>query len=219
MTDNLRKSFSEAEAKARSSTMQQAVDLSEVTQQETKANQQGYGLYKLKQKNKALFCQAIQENLDIVIQSKHLTNSELGLLLSLMPLVQFHSNAIINRETNEFMSVSEIARYLNRERSATSKTISQLLAKGMLFEFVNAQEIKAHKRNISQRPLFMNPEIIYAGDRNRINATLARLVMEFDILERKKVYLAWKLWLKNGHEFGRLYRRKTYLQFKRNERV
>ncbi len=46
MTDNLRKSFSEAEAKARSSTMQQAVDLSEVTQQETKANQQGYGLYK-----------------------------------------------------------------------------------------------------------------------------------------------------------------------------
>ncbi len=103
-----------------------------------------------------------------------------------MPLVQFHSNAIINRETNEFMSVSEIARYLNRERSATSKTISQLLAKGMLFEFVNAQEIKAHKRNISQRPLFMNPEIIYAGDRNRINATLARLVMEFDILERKK---------------------------------
>ncbi|TMN20949.1 helix-turn-helix domain-containing protein [Lentibacillus cibarius] len=219
MTGNFRKSLSEAEGKARSSSMQKAVDLSEVTQQETKANQQGYGLYKLKQKNKALFCQAIQENLDTVIQSKHLTNSELGLLLSLMPLVQFHSNAIINRETNEFMSISEIARYLNRERSATSKTISQLLAKGMLFEFVNAQEIKAHKRNVSQRPLFMNPEIIYAGDRNRINATLARLVMEFDILERKKVYLAWKLWLKNGHEFGRLYRRKTYLQLKRNERV
>ncbi|TMN20864.1 MarR family transcriptional regulator [Lentibacillus cibarius] len=217
MKENLRQSLSEAEGKARSSSLQQEVDLSEVTQQETKANQQGYGIYKLKQKNKALFCQAIQENLDIVIQSKHLTNSELGLLLSLMPLVQFHSNAIINRETNEFMSISEIARYLNRERTATSKTVSRLLAKGMLFEFVNAQEIKVHKRSVSQRPLFMNPEIIYAGDRNRINATLARLVMEFDILERKKVYLAWKLWLKNGHEFGRLYRRKTYLQFKRHE--
>ncbi|OZU89024.1 hypothetical protein CIL03_08380 [Virgibacillus indicus] len=89
------------------------------------------------------------------------------------------------------------------------------MKKGMLFEFADIQEIKEFKRNVTQRPLFMNPEIIYAGDRNRINATLARLVMEFDKLERQKVYLEWKLWLKNGSEFGKLYRRKTYLQLKK----
>ncbi|GAB3051209.1 hypothetical protein [Virgibacillus ainsalahensis] len=207
--------FKKATHHAKRRDLQSDIDLTTISQEEEKANEKGYGLFKLKQKNNAHFCQAIQENLDMVIKSKHLTNSEIGLLLSLMPLVQLHSNAIIERETNEFMSISKIARYLDRERTATSKIISRLLQKGMLFEFVNVQEIKEHKRSITQRPLFMNPEIIYSGDRNRINATLSRLVMEFDRLERKKVYLPWKLWLKNGSEFGRLYRRKTYLQFKK----
>ncbi|WP_067729910.1 helix-turn-helix domain-containing protein [Oceanobacillus damuensis] len=190
------------------------VNLSSVSQEEKKANDQGYGLYKLRDKNKARFCQAIQENLSAIIKARHLTNSEIGVLLSLMPLVQLHSNAIIDHNNNHFLSISEIARYLGRERSATSKIITQLLNKGMLFEFADVQEIKQYRRNVTQRPLFMNPELIYAGDRNRINATLARLVMEFDKLERQKVYLEWKLWLKNGHEFGKLYRRRTYLDYK-----
>ncbi|MFC3041624.1 hypothetical protein ACFOGI_15360 [Virgibacillus xinjiangensis] len=212
---NRKNDFQQAEHQARRRDAQNHIDLTTISLEENKANEQGYGLFKLKKKNHAPFCQAIQENLDTVIKSKLLTNSEIGLLLSLMPLVQLHSNAIIDRESNEFMSISNIARYLDRERTSTSKLISRLLQKGMLFEFANVQEIKEYKRSVTQRPLFMNPEIIYSGDRNRINATLSRLVMEFDRLERKKVHLPWKLWLKNGSEFGRLYRRKTYLQLKK----
>lgn len=196
----------------------QHVNVSNVSLEESKANNLGYGLYKIRDKNKARFCQAIQENLDVIIQSKHLSNSELGFLLSMMPLVQLHSNAIIDHKDNRFLSISEIARYLGRERTATSKIIAELLNKGMLFEFADIHEIKQHKRNVTQRPLFMNPEVIYAGDRNRISSTLARLVMEFDKLERQKVYLQWKLWLSNGNRFGKLYRRKTYLEYKNKGR-
>src|SRR5699024_4878142 len=214
---NEHKALNKAEHNAKTRDRQHDINLTAISEEEVKANEQGYGLYKLKQKNHAPFCQAIQENLDMVIRSKLLMNSEIGLLLSLMPLVQLHSNAIVDRETNEFMSIANIARYLDRERTSTSKLVSKLLKKGMLFEFANVEEIKKHKRSVSQRPLFMNPEVIYSGDRNRINATLSRLVMEFDRLERKKVYLPWKLWLKHNSEFGRLYRRKTYLQLKKRQ--
>ncbi|OZU89023.1 hypothetical protein CIL03_08375 [Virgibacillus indicus] len=78
------------------------IQLSTVSLEESKANNVGYGLYKIKGKNKARFCQAIQENLDVIIRTKHLSNSELGFLLSMMPLVQLHSNAIINHKDNRF---------------------------------------------------------------------------------------------------------------------
>lgn len=64
----------------------------------------------------------------------------------------------------------------------------------------------------------MNPEIVYRGNRNQVNATLARLVTEFDLLEKKRVLLDWKLWLKPGEKYGRLYRRKRYLELKKMRR-
>lgn len=212
---DMRSTLETAEKHARLRDSGNVVDLAAVAMEEQKANEQGYALYKLKDKNKALFVQAIQENLDVLIRKEFLTNAELGFLFSLTPLVQLHSNGITDRGTGQFMTVSEIAKYLNRDRTGISSTIQNLLEKGILFELVDSQEIKEHKRSVTRRPLFMNPEIIYAGDRNRINATLSKLVIEFDKMERKKVLLTWKLWIKNGEEFGRLYNRKSYLEFKK----
>ena len=206
-----------AEKNARIRERETVVDLASVTNEERKANEQGYGLYKLKDKNKALFVQAIQQNLDVLIRKEYLTNAELGFLFSLMPLVELHSNGITDPETGQFMTVSDFAKYLKRERTGFSSTIQSLLEKGILLEIVDSQEIKEHKRSVTRRPIFMNPEIIYAGDRNRINATLSKLVIEFDKLERKKVLLMWKLWIKNGEEFGRLFTRKSYLEFKKQK--
>ncbi|MFS0574961.1 helix-turn-helix domain-containing protein [Sporosarcina sp. 179-K 3D1 HS] len=206
-----------AEKHARIRDGKNVVNLASVAQEEQKANEQGYGLYKLKDKNKALFVQAIQQNLDVLIRKEYLTNAELGFLFSLMPLVQLHSNGITDTETGQFMTVSDIAKYLKRDRTGISSMIQSLLEKGILLEIVDSQEIKEHKRSVTRRPIFMNPEIIYAGDRNRINATLSKLVIEFDKLERKKVLLMWKLWIKNGGEFGRLFTRKSYLEFKKKK--
>lgn len=188
-------------------------DLSEINELEKKANSFGFGIYKINQRNKAVFTQTINDNLETLVTKKYLTNAESTFLFLLMPFVELHSNALVNRN-GQFMSVTELAASLNRERTRTSKTITQLLEKGMMFEFVNAQEIKKYKRNISQRPLFMNPEIIYRGDKNRINATLTKLVMEYDILESKGIKLKWKLFLKSGEEYGKLYTRNTYLKLK-----
>ncbi|WP_040980392.1 MULTISPECIES: MarR family transcriptional regulator [Oceanobacillus] len=188
-------------------------DLSDINELERRANAHGFSLYKINQKNKAVFTQTINENLEILIKSNHLTNAEYTLLFLLMPFVELHSNAIVNSD-GQFMSVSELAATLKRERTRLSKTISQLLEKGILFEFVNAQELKKYKRNISQRPFFINPEIIFRGDRNRVNATLTRLVMEFDVLESQGIKLSWKLYLKSAEEYGKLYKRNTYLKMR-----
>ncbi len=213
--DALKISLEEAEKKAKERDFAKNIDLVEVAKQEQLANDQGFGIYKLKEKNKAYFVQTIQENLEMIILNGYLSNAELGFLFSLFPMVQLHSNAIVKRDTGQFMTVSEIAKFLNRNRSGISTNIQSLLEKGILLEIVDAQEIKEYQRNVSKRPLFMNPELVYAGDRNKINATLAKLVFEFDKLERKKIMLPWKLFLKNGEEHAKLYSRKTYLEFKK----
>lgn len=186
-------------------------DLSTINDIERKANEHGFALYKINQKNKAVFTQSINDNLETLINSSYLTNAEYTLVFLLMPFVELHSNAIVN-PNGQFMSVSELAATLKRERTRLSKTIAQLLDKGIIFEFVNAQEIKKYKRTISRRPLFMNPEIIFRGDRNRVNATLTRLVMEYDLLEARGIKLDWKLFIKSGEEHGKLYKRSTYLK-------
>ena len=117
------------------------------------------------------------------------------------------------------MTVSDLATYLNRSRESCSRVLSKLIEKGMIHEFVDAQEIKEFNRNVSRRPLFMNPEIIYAGDRNKVDATLSKLITSFERLERKKILLPWKLWIHHNEEHGKLYRRKTYLEFKKKQKA
>lgn len=216
---NLKDNLDSAEKKAKLRENKTVVDLVSVANEERKANEQGYGLYKLEQKNKATFVQGIKDNLDVLIRNEYLTNAELGFLFSLSPLVEYHSNAVTDQETGQFMTVSDLATYLNRSRESCSRVLSKLIEKGMIHEFVDAQEIKEFNRNVSRRPLFMNPEIIYAGDRNKVDATLSKLITSFERLERKKILLPWKLWIHHNEEHGKLYRRKTYLEFKKKQKA
>ena len=215
----LKDNLDSAEKKAKLRENKTVVDLVSVANEERKANEQGYGLYKLEQKNKATFVQGIKDNLDVLIRTQYLTNAELGFLFSLSPLVEYHSNAVTDQETGQFMTVSDLATYLNRSRESCSRVLSKLIEKGMIHEFVDAQEIKEFNRNVSRRPLFMNPEIIYAGDRNKVDATLSKLITSFERLERKKILLPWKLWIHHNEEHGKLYRRKTYLEFKKKQKA
>lgn len=183
---------------------------------EKQADELGYMLIKKSGKNHSIFTQNISDNIEIIVRENYLTMNELGFLMSIQPLIEYQINAIMNKETNSFMTVSEIAKYLRRDRTGVSRTISSLLEKGILFEFVNVQEIKKFNRNVSSRTLFVNPELFYSGDRNKIDGTLATLVSEYDQLENNGIKLDWKVWKKSGRSFGRLYSRKRYLEFKRN---
>lgn len=219
MNKALDKSIKEAEAKARERDAkvqeENFIDLEAVNQVEEKANKLGYGLYKKKEKNHANFTQTINDNWDIIIRKDYLTNSELTFLMSIQSLIEFNVNAIADRETGQFMTISEISRYLNRNRSGVSSIIQSLIQKGILFEFVNVDEILEFNRSVSSRAIFVNPELFYAGDRNKIDGTLTMLVNKYDKLEKNKILLQWKVWRKPGEQFGKLYRRKTYLQFKK----
>ena len=214
---NLKEAIQVAEENARQRELssESFINLEEVEEQERKANEQGYGLYKIKPANKAGFLQIIKENTESLVKSKYLSSAEMGFLFSLSPLIEMHSNAITDGSGGA-LSVSDIAKYLDRDLSGTSRMVNGLLDKGILFE-VNHSSKKV-SRTTTKRTLCVNPEIIYCGDRNKINATLCRIVIQQDVLERKKIHLDWKIWLKSGHENGALYKRKTYMQLKKQSK-
>lgn len=190
------------------------IDLDAVAKEERKANAIGYTLYKINPKNKASFVQIIKENLFQLVETKYLSNAELGFIFSLTPLIEMHTNALARPDNGQFFTITEIANFLGRDLSGTSKSINKLIEKGILYEFVDVNEIKKYRRLVSQRPIFMNPEIVYCGDRNKIDATLCRLVINADHLEKQGIKLEWKVWLQPNDKHGRLYRRKTYLKYK-----
>jgi hypothetical protein len=215
MPKKLSRLLTKAENNAKARDKNNVVDIRKVAEEARKAESMGYGLYKIRETSTVPFTQKINENIVILNNISYLSNAEMTLLWQIEPFCEFHTNAIINPKTKEFMSISEMARLLSREVSGVSRVINDLLEKGILYEFVNAQEIRKHGRPVSKRPLFFNPEFIYSGDKNRIDAVLCRLCMESDIMEKKGILLEWKLWLHSGDQYGRLYKRKTHLKYKK----
>src|SRR5690625_3466716 len=134
---SLKKSLEQAEYNARKRDdlvkEKNHIDLDLVNEVEEKANSLGYGLYKKKDVNQASFTQTINDNWDIIIRSDYLSSSELSFIVSIQSLIEFNANAIIDRETGKFMTISEIARYLKRSRSGVSKIVQSLIRKGILF--------------------------------------------------------------------------------------
>jgi hypothetical protein len=194
------------------------INLDVVNQEEQKANEKGFVIVKKKETNSAGFVQTLKGNIRVLIEKDYLSFNELGFLIGMTDLYEMHSNAIVHPETKRFMSVSEIAECLNCTREHVSKIINKLIEKGIVYEFANTDEIREFGRPVTERPLFVNPEIVFCGERNRINPTLARLAMRYDKLEKKGVLLEWKVWLHSGKEYGKLVKRKTFLKYKKEKK-
>lgn len=184
------------------------IDLEYMELQERKANEQGFTVIKKRTYNRAQFIQIIYENYDYLRTEKYLTRAEKAFILDLTVLTELYTNAIADKKTGHFYSISQIARKLERDLSGTSDLINQLIQKCIIYEFVDAFEIKEFGRNVTERPLFFNPEIVCCSDRNRINPTLTKLAIRFDRLERNKVFLPWKLMLEPNAKYGKLEERR-----------
>lgn len=200
------------------------VSLAEVEKQELNANERGYTIIKLRKKNKASFTQLIKENFYHLVLGKYLTVAEEAMIIRLMPLTELNSNALtVLKETKDGYElipgatpkITEIAKMLGRDLSGTSKLINQLIKKGILYEIVDTEALKNHGRNIEERPIYFNPEIVLAGDRGRINLTLCRIHWFNDRLEKAGIKLPWKVWYGPGLDSGCLYRRNTWLKNKK----
>lgn len=211
----MRRQLEVAEQRARQRESERRVDLSEVARQEQKANQMGYGLYKIKKKNKTPFVQMFHENIDILIKEKYMTMNELGFLSALSPFIAMGSNAVKHPETDHFMTITEIASVLGFQRETLSRTVKKMIDKGLMYEIVSAREIKLYKRNVNARPLFVNPEIMYKGNKDEIDPMLCDMVMEYDYIEKSKTLLEWKVWHSHNQKTGKILSRSTYLKNKR----
>lgn len=212
---NLRKKLQEAEFKAK---QRVDVNLDVVNREEAKANEQGYTIIKRKEHNRTPFSQNISENIEYLNEKKYLTGAENSFVFKLAPYLQVNTNALTDRKTGQFFSVSEIAKKLGISRTNASLTIDALLQKGILYEFVNVVELKLYGRTVTQRPFFMNPEIICCGDKSKLDAGIVDLMVHYNILEKKGVKLPIKAIRLPNAKYGKLISRKQYLEIRRKNK-
>ncbi|MZP31361.1 hypothetical protein GTO91_16800 [Heliobacterium undosum] len=197
-------------------------DLAVVNQEERKANVAGFTLVKKREKGAAQFTQVISRNVLYLTSNDYLTTSESSFLFHLSAVVEMCSNALTKhvqqgeerKSTGKYFTIAELGRAFGFSREHVSRVIGRLIEKGIVYELVNFRGVKRHGRVVEERPLFVNPEIMFAGSQNRINATLCRIVINDDFLEKKGMKLPYKLWIRPGEEYGRLYPRKRYIELK-----
>jgi DNA-binding MarR family transcriptional regulator len=200
-----------------------SLDIDAMSRQMNAAKERGLRVIPLVDKNRAQFAQMIAPNMRHLVKQKYLTTPELAFLTSICGNIEMHSNAIVSYEDNgmgQYLKVTDIAKLMNYSERQARRLISSLIEKGIIYEYVDSLSMKKYGRVVEERPLFLNPEIVFSGNRNKINATLCRLVINADHLEKaskdkKSIKLPWKLWIEHGCEFGRLYRRDTWLKKKK----
>ncbi|MNB79177.1 hypothetical protein D3C75_259040 [compost metagenome] len=211
-TMRLKRDFDQAELQAK---RRSEINLSVVNEQEAKANEKGFMLVRQKETNRTSFSQNISENIDYLNEKKYLTGAENSFVFKLAPYLQSNTNALTDRKTGQFFSVTDIAKKLGISRTNASLTIDALLQKGILFEFVNVVELKIYGRTVTQRPFFMNPEIICCGDKSRLDAGIVDLMVHYNILERKGIKLPIKAIRLPNARYGKLVSRKSYLEMRK----
>lgn len=121
--------------------------------------------------SKVRFAQSLQKNWEYLRENKYLTAREKTFLFDVIPSIAFDSNCIvldIKAKNPTPANVSEIANLLKADRSNTSKTINSLKRKGIIAKAESGLECN----NAKAYAIFINPHVIYAGDKDNINKAL-----------------------------------------------
>lgn len=117
--------------------------------------------------SKVRFVQILQENMKYLSREGYLSLSEKGFLMDIIPYVSFHSNAVVHdiKEKNPIpMNISELAIELGRARQKTSEIVNALVKKGILAKAESGIE----GNNAKAYSLFVNPHVIFAGDKDNV---------------------------------------------------
>ncbi|WP_227257733.1 MarR family transcriptional regulator [Priestia aryabhattai] len=124
-----------------------------------------------KVKNKAKFAQIIQPNWGYLFEIDYLKTEEYKFLNRVIPFIGFRSNCLvddINKKSPVPLSQSDLAQKLGSSKSTVSRLVKQLIDKGIM------SRAESGKDDVNARmyALYINPHIIYCGDRDNINETL-----------------------------------------------
>lgn len=172
--------FSKAERNARTRDLEIHKSMKPLTDEEMaeanrlqgKANARGMKLVPEKRiKNKAKFAQLIQQNWSVLRMNKYLTMQEKNFLVDITPNIGFLSNCVVDdiNKTNPVpLTQQDIADLLGTDKSKISKIIKSLIDKGI----VARSETGLDDNNARAYALFINPNIIFSGDKDKVNLTL-----------------------------------------------
>jgi len=122
-------------------------------------------------KNKAKFAQIIQPNWGYLFEIDYLKTEEYKFLNRVIPYIGFRSNCLvddINKKSPVPLSQSDLAQKLGSSKPTVSRLVKQLIDKGIM------SKAESGKDDVNARmyALYINPHIIYCGDRDNINETL-----------------------------------------------
>jgi len=137
-----------------------------------KANSRGMKLVpERKVKNKARFVQIIQQNIQYLFEIDYLTNAEKVFLLDVSMCVGFLSNCLvsdINSKEQIPLTQRELAKKIGRHETKVSPLVRKLIDKGIIAR----SESGVDDNNVRAYALFINPHIMFSGNRDEINPTL-----------------------------------------------
>lgn len=125
--------------------------------------------------SKVRFVQLIQDNWNYALETGFFTDEEILFLLRIQRFLQFKSNCIvddIHSRSAVPMSQKQIAERLKTDKSKVSRIVNRLVDKGVI---VKANGHKAEGVNARTYALFINPNIIYSGERDNVETTLQAL--------------------------------------------
>ena len=182
-------SFTEAERKARQRDFE--IEEKKFTEEHNGVNQDdfqkaletmskatGQDIYvgtKRSSQSKVKFVQFIQDNWDYALENAFFTDEEMLFLLRIQRFLQFKSNCIvddIHSRSAVPMTQKQIAERLRTSTPKVSRIVKNLVEKGII---VRAVGQKTEGNNVRAYALFINPNIIYSGERDNVEVTLKAL--------------------------------------------
>jgi DNA-binding MarR family transcriptional regulator len=169
--------FSEAEKKAKLRDLENEKiltdeELQKATELQTKASSRGMVLIpERKVKNRARFVQLNQANLLYLRDIKYLTTAEKSFIMDIAPHVEIESNCIVKdcKKVNSTpLTQSDLAVVLGKKKQNVNPIIKGLIDKGILARSESGLE----DNNVRAYALFVNPHIMFSGNKDNVNGTL-----------------------------------------------
>ncbi|NSL70101.1 MarR family transcriptional regulator [Bacillus toyonensis] len=139
---------------------------------QSKARSRGMKLVpERKVKNKAKFVQIIQQNIQYLFEIDYLTNAEKVFLVDISMCVGFLSNCLVNDINSKEqipLTQRELAKKIGRHETKVSPLVRKLIDKGIMAR----SESGVDDNNVRAYALFINPHIMFSGNRDDVNPTL-----------------------------------------------
>lgn len=142
----------------------------------SKATGKEIGVYtKRSPQSKVRFVQLIQDNWNYALENKYFTDEEVLFLMRIQRFLGFKSNCLvddIHSKSPVPLNQSQLAKRLGTSRSTVSRIIKGLVEKGII---VKGEGHKQEGVNVRTYALFINPNLLYSGDKDSIEETLKAL--------------------------------------------